>query len=220
MSRASCDMAAAALERFERYHPPADRASDAVWPPAIRPLAWNGNPRDIRTNAIHYDRAETEALMVRMLELQLPRRRAFVSDLYSGLTCLLWGELFERVGTFSIRPSQVPAVHHGRFSIWFGRIGDMPFMYNALASFRPVDFLAIDGTVRYDLVMILYFTIRRIMPPGGLIAFFNTRQVGPGNDIPRFLDDLSRGAIDGIDHHLDPLPAFPGGVGVTCEVVI
>lgn len=212
--------AVAAIERFERYRPPADLPkTGAVWPPRVAPLAWNGRRRDVVADAFHHDRDETLAAVDRILALGKRRRRALVSDFYNGLGCLLWGELYDQVTSISVRPAVQPVERADGQSVWFGRVGDMPFMYRMLTADRPIDALIIDGAMRYDLVMTLYYAVRLVMADGGLVAFFNTHVDEPDNHLPRFLDDLRSGAVDGIEHVFETIPRPPGGLGVAIEII-
>ncbi|SMH41563.1 class I SAM-dependent methyltransferase [Azospirillum agricola] len=208
------------LRRFEAYDPYGSSPISSFWPPRVRPRRWNGDRRDATADAIHYDRAETAALINLLAGRGRPRRRVLISDFYSGLSCRLWGELFETVEAISLRPFPEPVLQDGRFRIHFGLIGDLPFLYRALSDMRPLDVVIIDGTVRYDLVMTLYYTVRRIVADGGLIVFLHTCVTEPGNHTRRFVEGLRQGSIDGLSHTINDLAfAGTGGLGVAFEEI-
>lgn len=224
MVAATSDRVEAALRRFEAYDPAGRRTVTDFWPPAIRPAGWNGDPRRVTDDTIHYDRAELAELLSRLDEQGVANRRVLISDYYSGLSSLLWGEFFEEVCAISIRPYPVDHLADGRFSICFGLVGNMPFLYSITGRLQWLDALVIDGTRRYDLVMTLYYTFRPLVAPGGVVVFVNTLDRGDvRNGIPRFIRDLRSGEADGIAHRISELslsdPAVRQPLGIAWETV-
>lgn len=210
----------ALLHRFEAYDPAARLVTTPFWPPAVRPARWNGNRRDVSANAIHYDRVEVATLLHQLDALGVARGRVLISDFYSGLSSLLWGEVFQDVHAISVRPFPERRLNDGRFSIFFGRVGDMPFMYEVADQIGRLDALLIDGTVRYDLVMILYYTFRRLVSPGGIVIFSHTApDDDPLNGVARFITDLRSGEADGIAHRIDDQDPRYSGIGIAWELV-
>lgn len=217
------DAVEALLRRFEAYDPAARRPVTGFWPPPVRPARWNGDRRAVTADAIHYDRAETAALLRRLDDLGVGRGRILVSDFYSGLSSLLWGERFAEVHAISLRPFPDRRLEDGRFTLHFGRVGDMPFLYEAAGRIGRLDALLIDGSVRYDLAMILYYTFRPLVAPGGIVLFLHTAPDrdppnGPPNGIGRFIAGLRSGEIDGAAHEVADLDVR-SGLGVGYEIV-
>ncbi|WP_448207926.1 hypothetical protein [Azospirillum sp. sgz302134] len=230
----------ALLARFEAYRPPPAPGPTPFWPPRVRPARWRGNRRDVATDAIHYDRAEIAALLALLDRQGVGRGRVLLSDFYSGLTTLFWGMRFDEVFTISVRDHGEPVLSDGRHTIFFGRVGDMPFLHGMAARTGVLDALLIDGTVRYDLVMILYYTFRPLVRDGGLVVFFHTEDGhtedghtedghtkdghtkdggDPSGGVPRFLAGLRSGDIDGIAHAVENL-GIPGGLGIAYERIV
>lgn len=219
MTTSSHSSAETLLSRFEAYQPQPTGAIAPFWPPRVRPRRWRGNRRDITVDAIHYDRAEIAALLALLDEKSVGRGRVLLSDFYSGLSTLFWGLAFDKVFTFSVRDHAEPSLSDGKHTIFFGRVGDMPFLYQSAERIGEIDALLIDGTVRYDLVMILYYTFRRHLRDKGIVVFFNTRDTSePSGGIPRFLSGLRSAEIDGIAHTVHDLDVV-GGQGIAYEQV-
>lgn len=119
----------------------------------------------------------------------------------------------------SLRPFPDRRLEDGRFTLHFGRVGDMPFLYEAAGRIGRLDALLIDGSVRYDLAMILYYTFRPLVAPGGIVLFLHTAPDGdPLNGIGRFIAGLRSGEIDGAAHEVADL-GVPGGIGISYEIV-
>lgn len=207
------------LRRFESYDPTFRQPITSFWPPPVRPACWNGNRRDVTAHSLHYNRLEISALLCRLDELGVGREKILVSDFYSGLSSLLWSERFREVHSISIRPFHDSWLKDGNFTIHFGRIGDMPFLYRAAARMGTLDTLLIDGTVRYDLAMILYYTFARQIFPGGVVVFLHAKPDGdPLNGIERLISDLRSGAADGKCHQIEDLNES-NGLGIRYEVM-
>lgn len=214
----AADDTEALLRRFETYDPAKRTPRAPFWPPLVRPARWNGNRRDVTADAIHYDREEVAVLLRRLDALGVGRERALLSDFYSGLSSLLWSERFATLHSFSLRPFAERRLEAGRVTIHFGRVGDMPFLYEAAGWIGPLDALLIDGSVRYDLAMTLYYSFRPLVVPGGAVLFFHTKPDGdPKNGIGRLIADLRSGDVDGIEHTITDLNT-PGKVGIGYEI--
>lgn len=138
---------------------------------------------------------------------------------YFGSTHFLWRLLFDHVSTIECQKDRVflfrencrnyfgkHILDDGKSSFFFG-------LSSAPATLRVVrdhlamgrgrlDMLFIDGDHRYEAVLVDWLLYSNLVSPGGIIAFHDAVAGISGEGVPKLLEQLSEGTIDGVKRDL------------------
>ena len=138
---------------------------------------------------------------------------------YFGSTHFLWRLIFDHVSTIEYQKERVflfrencrkhfgkHVLDDGKSSFFFG-LSSAPSTLKAVGDHiaragGSLDMLFLDGDHRYEGVLVDWLLYKHLVSPGGLIAFHDAVSRISGAGVPRLLDQLSAGTIDGVKRDL------------------
>ena len=131
---------------------------------------------------------------------------------YFGSTHFLWRQLFKHVSTIEYQTARVSNLKHNirefysktvlndkRSSFFFG-YSYLPKTLNKVHKHlngKKIDMLFFDGEHRYEDVYLDWRIYSHFVKSGGIVAFHDAVSPHSEKGVPRFLEDLQSGNIDG-----------------------
>jgi hypothetical protein len=204
------------VELLAQYRP-ASTDPDQIWPPVVSCQSWDNQTLP---HALHYAVDDVKEIITMVREQELDRGEIIITDFRNGLPCLVWEQIFPKViSIVSDRFLDHGPIVEGKQTILFGGPADTVFLYRAMEHFSHLKVLLIDD-LYYGNIISLYFMFKKLIKPPGAVVFLNS-----GNRVPehagmhRFLQDLSKGALDNLRHKLTHLHNNPKGYGVSYELI-
>ncbi|OGX50230.1 MAG: hypothetical protein A3G88_05460 [Omnitrophica WOR_2 bacterium RIFCSPLOWO2_12_FULL_63_16] len=173
---------------------------------------------------IQQDRREIEAFVSTLLSRDRLGSVLEVGLGYFGSTHFLWRLLFDHVTTIEKSPERIRTFgtnlrnfsghwvlddHRSGFVI--GMSDDPPTVRKAYQHLAGgIDLLFVDGDHQYASVLTDWLLYSPLVRAAGLVAFHDVGLTLPGHsEVPAFLEDLSRGAVDGRPRTLQTIRHTP-----------
>lgn len=140
---------------------------------------------------------------------------------YHGGTHMLWRQIFKQVVTIESDPRLIKKFKlnewlDSRSIIIAGKSEDPATLKRVQRCLDSVDVLFIDSDHKYECVAQDWAMYHNLVRPGGIIAFHDSICKYPGYGVAKFLEDLSRGAIDNRCHILQNI-VYSDNTGTSYE---
>jgi cephalosporin hydroxylase len=136
---------------------------------------------------------------------------------YFGSTHFLWRMLFDHVATVEYQKDRVfqfrentnkyfgkHVLDDGKSAFFFGSSSEPATLKKVRGHFdgKRADMLFIDGDHRYEGVLADWLLYHHLVGPGGIVAFHDVVAQISVAGVPKFIEDLSAGKIDGVKRDL------------------